>query len=491
MPPTRTSNKTSKLTQYLKQIDDELYQVFDDLCLFSLFRIRGSGVTFLYPADKTYRRSIINKAYSNNPEDAVDMVKSLVLLDYLPTTTEFANKRDDIPNAHCKRVVITTADNQTVVLASGHTLTVDKNFTQYRQDDPVAVYTMEGKGVLPSGDVVSDMKYANARTKRNTTSTRITPEKELAECIENIYNQKQFSKVYRGIMGLVYGCVVSHGNSALAKTVFNNICASYRASFYNIVAPYNLERNYDVSTLLENSGICALGKHSSSVIRKAIQKGNDNYNDNLVAVFSLSGVSEEVRHSQLQKRTKIRNKLFSTINNPIDAKTAVIKTYGTNTSGLYKDLLTMYCHISEGDEFGDRGAFSNFLFSIKNVFNHKNSFTKTSTETGFALTLFYNLIKSDAFLYTPVLSKNELETNNDICAYLSLNYRLPNPNDTNLFTIQFNETEFDDNESTDTSYFGTMISSMNSIKVSTPNKPLAKVEPVETPIKDVENENLN
>ncbi len=465
---TKAASRVPKLTQYLEQLDHDLYQVFDDLCLFSLFRVRGAGVTFLYPTDKTYRRKIINKAYSTNPEDAVDMIKSLVLLDYLPTPTEFANKRDDIPNAHRKRLEVATADRQLVTLASGHTLTVDKNFTRYRQDDPVAVYTLDGKGIMPSGEVASDMKYANTRTKHQSSAKKNTPEKELAEYIETLYNKRQFSGVYRGVMGMVYGCIASNGNSSLAKIVYNSICASSRASFYNIVAPYSLERNYDISTVLENSGICQLGKHSSSVVRKALHSGNDKHDANLAAVIELSGMNPESRAAQLQKRNKLRNKLFSMINNPIDAKTVVAKTYGSNVSGLYKDLLTMYCHICEGEEFGDRGAFNNFLFSIKNVFNHKNSFTKTSTETGFALTMYYNLLKSDAFLYVPVLAKNELEKNKSgECIYSSLDYRLPSPNSVSLFTIQFNEsTHTTTGGSSDTSYFGSMMTSMNAVKVS-------------------------
>jgi hypothetical protein len=462
--PSRPS-KIPKLTQYLEQLDKDLYQVFDDLCLFSLFRVRGSGVTFLYPADEKYRRTIINKAYSGTPEDAVAMVKSLVLLDFLPTPTEFANKRDDIPNAHRKQLAVKSANTQMVSLASGHTLTVDTKFTRFREGDSVAVYTLEGSDILPMGDTPATMKYANTRTKRQSNNRQHTPEKDLAEFVEKMYGKKQTADVYKGVMGMIYGCVVANGNAALAKVVYNKLCASHRASFCSVVAPYNLERNYDISTVLENSGICQLGKHSTSVVRKALQKGCDNYDTAMGELFELSEMTAESRATQLKKRNSVRNKLFSMINNPIDAKTVIVKTYGNNKSALYRDLLTMYCHICESEESSDSGAFNNFLFSIKNIFNHQNSFTKTSTETGFALTLFYNLLKSDAFLYVPVLSMDELEKNKeDKCIYSSLNYDLPSPNDTSLFTIQYNKsksTKKTGGDDQNTSYFGNMVNSFD------------------------------
>lgn len=465
----QSKSKVSSITKYLEHIDTNLHQVFEDLCLFSLFRTRGAGITFLYPSNAEYRREITNKAYSNNPEDAVAMIKSLVLLDYLPTPTEFANKKDDIPNAHRKKLVVESTDRHNVSLASGHTLVVDKRFTAFRQDEMVAVYTLSGDGALPSGEVVSEMKYANTRTKRQSTAQRKTPEKDLAECVESLYNNKQFTDVYRGIMGMVYGCIASNGNASVAKLVYDGICASDRASFYNIVAPYKLERNYDISTVLENSGICQLGKHSAVVIRKALKKGNAGYATSMQVITSLCKVTTQDIASRMQQRNKLRNKLFSMINNPIDSKTVVLKTYGNNVNGLYKDLLTMYCHIAKSDEYADPGAFNNFLFSVKHVFNHKNSFSKTSTETGFALTLYYNLIKSDAFMYVPIMSKDQLEKNKDgNCIYTSMNYDLPSPNDTSLFTIQFNNkndksggAKTTDTDTDGTSYFGGILNSIS------------------------------
>ena len=145
--PSHKLKKFCRLTQYLEQVDKDLYQAFDDLCLFGLFRVRGNGVTFLYPTNKAYRKKIIDHTYSNNPEKAIDMVKALVLLDYIPRPSEFKSKT--VVNSLHLPVAVSKADTKEVELKSGHTLTVAKDFATLRADDPVAVYHMSGTGELP------------------------------------------------------------------------------------------------------------------------------------------------------------------------------------------------------------------------------------------------------------------------------------------------------------------------------------------------------
>lgn len=449
------------LVNYLEQLDATLYNVFDDLCLLSLLKVRGNGITFLYPTDKQYREQIKRHAYSNSPETAVSMIKSLILLDYLPTPMDFSNKKDDIPNAHRKKLQLKSVTSQTVTLVSEHVLTADNNFSRYSRGEPIAVYHMTGADELTTGGDPSSIEYQSSTSKRVNQSKQHMPEKDLAACIEGMYCKGQ-SNAYIGIMGMLYGSIVASGNSGIAKAVYNKLCASTRASFYSVVSPYNLEKDYNIGTAIESSGLCDLHKHTSSTIKKALKKGQSNYKTNLNNLINLSGISKEQQEEQLKKRTKLRNQLFSTISNPIDAKTGVINVY-KNDANLYKDLLTMYCHIMEIQELDNRESFTNFIFNIKNIYNNVSSFTKTVTETGFALTLYYNLIKSDAFLYVPVVEINDLEKSSDnVCLYQSLNYRLPAPNNTALFTIQFNNVVYKEEfDTSDTSYLGGVLNSLN------------------------------
>jgi hypothetical protein len=70
---------------------------------------------------------------------------------------------------------------------------------------------------------------------------------------------------------------------------------------------------------------------------------------------------------------------------------------------------------------------------MKHIFNHNNSFSESVNETVYNLSIYYNLIKSDAFLYIPVSDKDQIDP-----LYTDKQSILPDPNDESLFTIQFN-----------------------------------------------------
>ncbi|MGK0368102.1 MAG: hypothetical protein ACI9QD_001243, partial [Thermoproteota archaeon] len=136
--------KFCRITKYLETIDKELYTILDDLCLFGLFRSRGSGVTFLYPTDKSYRKSIAKEAYGNTPEKAVDMIKALVLSDYLEKPADFSNKKDNIGNMLRKKLEIDKVEGDVVLLKGGLKLTMSK--FKAMSGDSLAVYCLAGKG---------------------------------------------------------------------------------------------------------------------------------------------------------------------------------------------------------------------------------------------------------------------------------------------------------------------------------------------------------
>ena len=112
----------------------------------------------------------------------------------------------------------------------------------------------------------------------------------------------------------------------------------------------------------------------------------------------------------------------------------MLAAYDGNLSRLYKDLLTVYCYLAALNEAEDPSYFTNsFTFVMKHIFNHNNSFSESVNETVYNLSIYYNLVKSDAFLYTPVSKKNEIDS-----LYVDMHSQLPDPNAETLFTIQFN-----------------------------------------------------
>jgi hypothetical protein len=160
--------KFCKITRYIEQIDGELAQVITDLCLDRLFIPRGvNGITFLYPKEPSYRKEIIASAYSDNPEKAIQMIESLIILDYLPRPGDFVLKKDDIPNSLRQRIEVTSADASSVKLSCGSVLKPDLGFMPINTRENMAVYEITGKQIPLNGPKAS-MKYASKRRGNKT-----------------------------------------------------------------------------------------------------------------------------------------------------------------------------------------------------------------------------------------------------------------------------------------------------------------------------------
>lgn len=159
--------KFCKILKYIEQIDSELYQMIIDLCLERLFIPRGTaGITFLYPKEKSYREEILSYGYSEDPEKAIQMLESLILLDYLPKPEDFILKKDDIPNALRQKIDVKSADVSSVHLGCGCKLAPDNKFVPMEDRKNMAVYTLSGSGRIPLDAPKATMKYASKKRTR-------------------------------------------------------------------------------------------------------------------------------------------------------------------------------------------------------------------------------------------------------------------------------------------------------------------------------------
>lgn len=70
-----------RILQWIEDKDNDLACAIRDLCLDNMLVPRGGspGVTFLYPKEKEYRDEIVRKAYSNDADDAVELIRSLII----------------------------------------------------------------------------------------------------------------------------------------------------------------------------------------------------------------------------------------------------------------------------------------------------------------------------------------------------------------------------------------------------------------------------
>lgn len=403
--PSRKPKKFCRLTKYLEAIDKDLHQTLDDLCLFSLFSLRGKrGVTFLYPTDKAYRKKIIDLAYSNTPEKAIDMIKALVLMDYLPKPVDFKNKKDDIPNSLRKKVEVEDADNTSVKLKGGFKLTLASDFIPMRSDDAVCVYKLTGKGELPVSGVPSNMKYSQGTSGGYRGGAESSSKKAINDFVERTYiNDPRCKLVYKFIMGAVYKAVLENNNDDEIMKIYSGLCASARAEYYLIVAPFaNVNPYWDnENSILQNINSII---SNNDAWNRFCENSVSNYNTNRDEIITKvrSGKSyESLTFPVYQKQDDI----IKSVTEPSLYKSAVTTAYNTDTNKLSKDLLTVYCYLASCSEWDDPNYYQNcFLYVMKNIFNDPMSLSSSSNDLAHNITLYANLLKSDAFLYVPHLS---------------------------------------------------------------------------------------
>lgn len=159
-------NKHCSILNYIRHADNELYELVQDLCIGRIFvPRRGSpGITFLRP-DKLLLKEIQKMAAGENPEDAVEAIQSLVLLDNISSLREFEDKKSDIPTFLRKKLPVDRADGKKVKLKNKGEIVVDEDFMARGDRPNISVYILSGELVPPNTEA-ADFTNAKPKEKR-------------------------------------------------------------------------------------------------------------------------------------------------------------------------------------------------------------------------------------------------------------------------------------------------------------------------------------
>jgi hypothetical protein len=147
-----TLTKYCRIYQWIENEDPDFAATFRDLCMEGSLSpgAKSPGVTFLYPNEKSYRDEIISKAYSDNIDDAIRMLESLIIPDILKTASDFNNR--SIGSKLGVKYVVQSADQSKIILAGGVELTPSKFKPTMKKANNLAVWLVT-KGKLPlTGD---------------------------------------------------------------------------------------------------------------------------------------------------------------------------------------------------------------------------------------------------------------------------------------------------------------------------------------------------
>jgi hypothetical protein len=420
-----------RITKFLEQHDKELYQTIDDLCLFNLFRSRGNGITFLHPSDKAFRKKIIDSAYSDSPEKAIDMIRSLVLMDYLPSPKDFESKKDDIPNALRKRLEVASADAKTVTLKSGHKLTVESKFAPIRSNDPSAVYILSGPGPLPLTGPSANMKYAQKKAPDGEFSGGGGHDKtKLVRFVES--NYPTHNNIYKAVLAFLYKKAQFAGDDVVCN-VYRGMCASARATFYVLMCPHSIGDPYNLGTVMTD--VCSFSTNiEPSNISESLSICASEYEKLRDEIIKTSRDKLMINQREILETTSlIRKSLLSETSSFVDIRAVLTQAYNGDKNRLAKDVFTVYCFLSSINEVGDSSYYTNcFTFVVKNIYNDLTHVLNHNRDLAFNLSVYLNLIKSDALVYVPALSAEPPEP--------GFTRQMPDPTSkSDLFSIYKNE----------------------------------------------------
>lgn len=369
-----------KLSTYVKQEDPNFFTVFNDLCIDHYLRpIRGSnGITFLYPKDKKYRDKIVNAAHSLDPSVAVNMIKALIIKDFMPGPMSFGS---NVVNLLDQKLQIKDTTEKGVKLENGLELTLDKSFIPMGHRANMAVYIISGSGNIPINGPSADVEKVV-----KTTGGKASPsgKAQLHKFLEDVYI-REIGKVDNFYVKKVYlqlKCLSDHNHEDVCKFLGNDeFSDSYLLDMYcTEKCPESFITILDCLTKSDKVTKITKGKYIE--IKK---------------VFC-----GDKKNSESDKDQKRLYKIES----PMDFKTEVLSRYNDDERAG-KDLFIVFCNICRDlwqTDVDKVGNFKNFAYLAANCYTSAKDILLKDYDTAQYMTLYGNLLKSDVFMYVPQAS---------------------------------------------------------------------------------------
>ncbi len=238
-------NKHCSILNYIRHADEELYELIQDLCIGRAFNPRrGSpGITFLRP-DKSLLKDIKKLAEGDNPEEAVDALQALILLDNLPSINDFDDKKSDIPTFHRVKLPITSADGKKVVLQNGAEIVPDKDFTSRGDRTNISVYLISKALVPVEGEAADFSNAKSVKTKKGGAEMgaldgSFNRSAVFDLVIKNMYGSiNQQRDAAMELIVALYGWAIQTKKDNLAKLIASQVTHDSLASLAIILQPY-------------------------------------------------------------------------------------------------------------------------------------------------------------------------------------------------------------------------------------------------------------
>lgn len=158
--------KYCHISRYIEKKSPDFYTLLTDYCLLAQLKPRKdlNGVTFVWPAPDTIKK-LSELLVTDDIGKGVEILMSHIIQDFLPTADDWQRSKDDVPNAHRKKVPV-QVKNGKVTIENGVTIVPDPAFKQLTMGDRSVnqcVWLVEGKKEITYRKDAEPSKYTFAK----------------------------------------------------------------------------------------------------------------------------------------------------------------------------------------------------------------------------------------------------------------------------------------------------------------------------------------
>lgn len=229
--------KYGRIIKYIEDCHSDLYEMIDNLGIFNSFTPRkGGGVTFILPNSECLAK-LNEETYGDNPDNAINILKSMILLVTLKDTSDWDKMRDDIPNLLDQKLKVKKISANGVMLENGATLKLDSNFQTMESRQNMAVWQLV-QGEIPLNGPPTEFKYVKALRKTKNVKREDSNEDRIAYArnIEHA-SEREGQVVYLREMASLLHHLKNHRRD-LFDVCQSMLDVSPRISFYILLEPY-------------------------------------------------------------------------------------------------------------------------------------------------------------------------------------------------------------------------------------------------------------
>lgn len=378
--------KFCNLQKYISQVDPELHDAFEKLCMLWMLKVpKGAdGITFLLPKEKAYREKIINGAYSTKPESAIEMMKSLILKSNYAFPQHFTNSAVNMLN---QKLQVKEATDKHVVLENGLKLVKDDKYVPLEGKSRISVYTITGKGEIPTDGPISDVISEPKRTGGGNSA-----KKELQSFLEDSFakDMRFDDNIY--VKKVAYQLFLIKENS---ESLPGNLTVTDYLGNDEFSDSYLLDMFCD-SEYPKCFSLLLDGLQNTPEIMNATREKYIRHK------------SEAIKGTGRSEMPNLTADRVKGIRSPMEIRQRINKLYKNDEEKIGKDLFIVFSNVcrdlwqSEVDSFSKAGAFKNYAYMASNLYNGCcKDILNHEFDVARDLTLYGNLLKSDVCLYYP------------------------------------------------------------------------------------------